>query len=76
MIREIYDNLTSSERDQLMIAFEEGFAQYIELPLGKFLGVHIQPTKNLRILEVAGFWAYGELVIKEKDNAKLHSKDG
>lgn len=75
MIRELYDNLTPEERKELMCAFEEGSSHYIVLPMDKFLGVNVQPSKHLHILEVAGMWVYGEL-IKEIKDAKLCCQNG
>lgn len=61
MIKHILDHLTKQEKEQLMYAFEHEFAQYIELPNDKFIGVNIEPLSHLEILESAGVWAYGEL---------------
>ena len=68
MIKEILERLTVQQRNQLMIAFENEFEQYIELPNGKFIGVNLRPLKNLQILESAGMWSYG-LLLGEHANA-------
>ena len=44
-----------------MYAFENEFAQYIELGNSKFVGVNVEPLTNLRILEAAGVWSYGTI---------------
>lgn len=59
MIRELIDNLDPEQRCQLMLAFENGFSQYVELPHGKFLGVNVHATQNLTVEETAGVWMYG-----------------
>jgi hypothetical protein len=59
VIKAVLDSLTDSERRQLMYAFENEFAQYIDLPMGRFIGVNIEPIKHLEIQEKAGVWAYG-----------------
>ena len=66
MIREILDSLVDSERNRLMVAFENDFEQYIELPNDKFVGVNVGPVCNLQILESAGQWAYGNIKRGEK----------
>ena len=59
MIKQILDSLKDNERRRLMYAFENEFAQHVELDGGKFIGVHMSPLKNLEILESAGVWSYG-----------------
>lgn len=62
MIRELIDNLDDSERQRLMIGFENEFAQHVELPEGKFVGVNITGDAKFNILEQTGVWSYGELI--------------
>lgn len=57
-----------------MHAFEQEFAQYVELPDGKFIGVHVEPVKHLRIRESAGSWHYGDIMRGDGD-ASLRKKD-
>ena len=61
MIREILDGLPQPQKNQLMMAFENDFEQYIELPNDKFIGVNVGPVRHLRIVESAGQWAYGDI---------------
>jgi hypothetical protein len=61
MIREILDKLPKGEYNQLMLAFENEFEQYIELPDNKFVGVNVGPVQHLIITESAGQWAYGNI---------------
>jgi hypothetical protein len=44
-----------------MLAFENEFEQYIELPDNKFVGVNVGPVQHLIITESAGQWAYGNI---------------
>lgn len=53
--------LSAKDRRQLMYAFNEELAQYIELDDGHFLGVHVEPLRNLEILDQAGAWFYGRI---------------
>lgn len=62
MIKEILNNLTEEQRAQLMHAFENGFDQYIELDDDKFIGVNVTGLLHLKIIELAGDWAYGEII--------------
>ncbi len=53
-----------------MHAFEQEFAQYVELPDGKFIGVNVEPIKHLRIQESAGSWHYGDIMKGDSDVGK------
>ena len=53
MIKDILDKLPEEQRKQLM---------HVELPEGKFIGVHVKPVKHLRIRESAGSWHYGDVM--------------
>lgn len=44
-----------------MYAFEEGFAHWIKLPDGKFVGVNVQGLPQLKVTEESGPWAYGDM---------------
>jgi len=59
MLREVLNNLSPSDREQLMYAFEQELAQFVVLADGHFIGVHLTPLKNLTVLETAGVWSYG-----------------
>jgi len=61
MIRELLARLETLQRRQLMIAFDQGIAQYIELDGGIFVGVHVEPLTNLIIEERSGVWACGRM---------------
>ena len=43
-------------------AFEQEFAQFVEVGEGKFLAVNADNIKHLRILESAGAWSYGDIL--------------
>ena len=59
MIKDILDNLTKEQRRQLMYGFENSFAQTIDLPDGKFIGVNVANVEDYEILEQKGVWCYG-----------------
>jgi len=61
MLRDILDSLPEQQRKQLMYAFENEFAQFVELPGKKFIGVNVEPIKHLKITESAGKWATGDI---------------
>ncbi len=61
MIKELLNRLQPFERRQLMYAFDQEIAQYIELDGGIFVGVHVEPLKHLVIEEQAGVWACGKV---------------
>ena len=50
-----------------MYAFEQGFAQYLELDDSKFIGVYINHLSYLQILESEGDFSYG-IIQKEVAN--------
>jgi hypothetical protein len=64
-IKSTLDSLPVEQQRQLLYAFEHEFAQFIELPGKRFIGVNIAPIKHLRVEESAGVWAIGE--IKKED---------
>ena len=61
MIRELLKRLEPKQLKQLMCAFEQGIAQYIELDDGIFVGVNVLPLTNLEIEEQSGMWACGRI---------------
>ena len=67
MIQRILNNLSDNQREQLMYAFEQGFAQYLELDDSKFIGVYINHLSYLQILESEGDFSYG-IIQKEVAN--------
>ena len=75
MIKDILDKLPEEQRKQLMHAFEHEFAQYVELPDGKFIGVNVTPVQHLRIRESAGNWHYGDVMKGDKD-AGVRGEEG
>lgn len=66
MIKDHLNRLNSEEKRQIMYAFEHQFSQRIFLDGKKFIGVHIQPSKNIKVIESAGVWTYGEVIGKER----------
>lgn len=57
-IREILDSLASNQKAQLMYAFENSFSQRINLTDGSFIGVNIEKTDSIEIIQAAGFWTH------------------
>lgn len=62
MLSELLKLLTKEQKHQLRYAFEQGISQYIELPNNKFVGVNLQPTSVLKILESKNEWSAGEII--------------
>ena len=60
-IKSTLDSLSVEQQRQLLYAFENEFAQFIELPNKRFIGVNVSPIKHLRVEESAGAWAIGEI---------------
>lgn len=61
MIKDVLDSLLPQQRGQLMHAFENEFAQYVELSQNRFIGVNVQSIRHLKIIESAGCWYYGTI---------------
>ena len=61
MLKDILQNLSKEDKQQLMIAFDEEFSQFIELPGERFIGVNIEPGPDFVVIETRGQWSYGEL---------------
>ena len=59
MITKIFNNLTDSQKDQLMTALEEGVTQIIEYETGLFIGVNV--PSDFKITEQKNQWAIGEM---------------
>lgn len=62
MLDKAFQNLSSEQRKQLMVAFEEGFDQIIRIDDKHFIGVHVQNNGEFRILETNDIWSYGEYI--------------
>lgn len=61
MIKQLLEQLLPAQRKQLMYAFEQEIAQYIELDGGIFVGVHVAFLTNLIVEEESGVWACGRI---------------
>ena len=61
MIRELLNKIQPAQKRQLMCAFEQEIAYYIELDGGIFIGVNVSPLKNLEVIEESGVWACGRI---------------
>ena len=62
MIKQIFKGLSGDQQQQLMAAFEQEFASFVELPNGTFIGVHLQPLPKLKVIEHEGVWFFGEVI--------------
>jgi len=60
-MRERLNSLSVDQQRRLQYAFEQQFSQYVEIGDNKFVGVNITGQRNLKILESAGTWVYGEI---------------
>lgn len=65
MIKQILSLLSDEQRKQLMYAFELERCQLVELDDDMFIGVNVEPTGSLVVMETAGAWAYGKLGRKD-----------
>lgn len=61
MLKAALAGLDPPDKKLLLIALEQGIAQFIELPDGKFIGVNVVGLKQLEITESIGAWSYGEV---------------
>ena len=61
LIAEVLKKLTDKQRAQLMYAFENDIAQFIEYKNRRYVGVHTEHIKNLRPEQTVGKWAEGEI---------------
>lgn len=61
LVDEVFENLSAKERGELKIAFEEITEKWLVLADNKYIGCHMQPKSNFKVLEQAGFWQYGEI---------------
>lgn len=60
-MNEILKSLNTEERRRLMHAFDHGFSQFVEYSEGKFIGVNIPESSNLKIDIKIGAWSIGEI---------------
>ena len=60
-MRDRLNALSMDQQRQLQYAFENQFAQFIEVGDSKFVGVGVEHIKHLEITESAGTWSYGNI---------------
>jgi hypothetical protein len=58
-IQEIIKQLTQTDKEQLRLAHNYGVAQYVKLPNGHFVGVHLNGVPNLTIECEYNDWYFG-----------------
>ncbi len=62
-IREVLKTLDPEVRKQLKMAHDYSVPQYVKLPLGKFIGVHLNGARHLRVEEVVNDWYMGTIIV-------------
>jgi hypothetical protein len=60
-VRDTLKSLTQEQRDAIMDKFNKVEQGIVELPEGKFIGVHIDDFSNLIVDETLGAWCVGHL---------------
>lgn len=63
MLRQLYKELDKETRDSLKMAHDHSVPQYVKLPGGKFIGVHLNGMRHLKVEEVINDWYYGTILI-------------
>lgn len=59
MVKEVLENLSIADREQLRLAFENDFSQEITLDDGTFIGVNIYNTDGIDVIEKINIWVHG-----------------
>lgn len=59
MIKDILDNLSAKDRDQLQYALENDFSQEVLLDDGTFIGINVYVTECIEVIEQINNWLYG-----------------
>lgn len=67
MIKDDLDQLNSADYRRLITAHNIGVPQFVELPNGRFVGVHIKGVAHLKVVEQAGDWCNGEVKSSKGD---------
>ena len=62
MVKEVLNNLSLADREQLRLAFENDFSQEIPLGDGTFIGVNIYNTDGIIIIEKINTWVHGRRI--------------
>lgn len=60
-MNKILESLTHEQRRRLIHAFDHGFSQFVKYAEGKFIGVNIPKSSNLKVDTVVGAWSTGEI---------------
>lgn len=60
-VREILANIEPEKKAALMTAFNTGKTLMFEFTPGCFVGVNVQPSEILEIVDVVGLWSCGRL---------------
>jgi len=53
--------LSAKNREQLMLAFEAGFADHVVVRDDVFVGVHLAPSERFAVVETNGTWSCGHV---------------
>jgi urease accessory protein UreE len=59
MISTVFKTLNSEQKEQLLIAFNDGTHHVLVLDDGNFIGVNIQDETGLEIIEAHNNWYFG-----------------
>ena len=57
MIKDILEKLEPKIKDQLMVAFEEGFTQIIEYDKDQYIGVNVPKDSDFKITFSQNNWS-------------------
>lgn len=60
-LKEAIKALTKRQMDLLNYAFENELSQYVIIGKVLFVGVNVENTPGLEILETKGVWSYGKI---------------
>ena len=61
MLREALDNLSINLKRQLLLALEQGIAQYVRIGEDRYIGVNVAGLRQQEIIESIGDWSYGRI---------------
>ena len=69
ILKAVLSGLNEDDREALIYSFNELICMIVDLEDDLFIGVHIQDTSDLEIIETNGMWFYGRKRIKEPKDA-------
>ena len=69
MIREFMKEVDSVQKKRLLYALEHGISLVVYLSGNKWIGVYVEETSRLKVLEVHNLWSCGETDEKASDRS-------